>query len=83
MKRRRPPQPKADGKAARPKSNVEQFAEILRIVSSRSPDDHGAVACFLLNATTRLGGRSPVEIISEGKPAMMAKVRQLAIESLE
>jgi hypothetical protein len=62
---------------------VEQLAEVLRTVSSRAPDDYAAVACFLMNATTRLGGKSPLEVICEGKTAMMAKVRQLALESLE
>lgn len=70
-------------KPVRLKSDAESLGEILKIVSSRAPDDYSATACFLLNATTRLGGKSPLQVLCEGDPAMVAKIRQLAIESLE
>lgn len=65
------------------KSNVEQLGEVLQIVSGRAPHDHTAVACFLLNATTRLDGQSPLQVFCNGTPEMVAKVKQLAIESRE
>lgn len=65
------------------KSNAEQLGEILKIVSGRGPHDHTAVACFLLNATTRLDGQSPLQVFCDGAPEMVARVKQLALESLE
>ena len=64
-------------------SPVQQLTEVIKIVLSRCGADYASVACFLLNGRARLGGLSPIQALCEGKLEMTAKVRQLAIESLE
>jgi hypothetical protein len=57
--------------------------EILALLARRPHADDLAPVTFLLNATARLGGISPLEALRRGDEALLTKVRQLAREAAE